>query len=328
MPLIQYEVHNFKPSTMATIEHAQAIVETYRQQGYTLTLRQLYYQMVSRDLIRNTQKEYSRLGDVVSKARRAGLIDWTAIVDRTRNLQSLPTWDSPSDIVQAISEQFRYDRWAKQPTYVEVWFEKDALMGVFERVANRFRVPFFSCRGYTSDSEVWGAAQRLKAMARGQNWTNGPKDIVILHFGDHDPSGIDMTRDIGDRLRLFGAKRVDIRRLALNMDQIDQYQPPPNPAKETDSRFQSYLANYGDESWELDALEPAVLAALVETELGTIIERTAWDDEVERELTARGELGAISQHYEEASEWVVDTYGLADVPDDEDEDEDGEEEPE
>jgi hypothetical protein len=179
---------------------------------------------------------------------------------------------------------------------VEVWYEKDALMGVFERVAQNYRIPSFSCRGYTSDSEVWSGAQRLRAIGRKN------KDIVILHFGDHDPSGIDMTRDIGDRLRLFGAPRtLDIRRLALNMDQVEEYDPPPNPAKETDSRFANYQAEYGDDSWELDALEPSVLEGLVVKELLTLIERDPWADEIEREKQARAELTAIAENYETAT---------------------------
>lgn len=312
MPKIQYEVHNFKPKTLETIRQADRIITTYAAQGYNLTLRQLYYQFVSRDLIPNSQKEYSRLGDVLSKARRAGLIDWNAIVDRTRNLQSLPTWDSPNDILDAVSNQFRYDRWRSQSVYVEVWFEKDALMGVFERPANLMRIPFFSCRGYTSDSEVWSAAQRLKGMMR------GGKQAVILHFGDHDPSGIDMTRDIGDRLRLFGARGVDIRRLALNMDQVEEYSPPPNPAKETDSRFEGYMAEYGDESWELDALEPTVLSRLVTDELDTLIEKGAWQREIEREQQTRKELKAMSDNYDDVAEYVASTHGLGEVEDEDD----------
>lgn len=289
MTRIQYEAIRFRDDTLIVIAAANAIIEEYAAQGYNLTLRQLYYQFVSRDYLPNTQQSYKRLGDIVSKARRAGLIDWEAIVDRTRNLQRLSTWESAPEIVRAVAEQFRLDRWANQPVYVEVWFEKDALMGVFERVAHRLRVPFFSCRGYTSDSEVWGAAQRLRRHRRG-------KDVVVLHFGDHDPSGIDMTRDIRDRLELFGA-RVEVRRLALNMDQIERYDPPPNPAKETDSRFESYQRLYGDESWELDALEPDVLARLVTAEVADLVDRDQWDRDCQEEQQAREELHAVAEQY-------------------------------
>lgn len=288
MPLIRYETTKFRGDTLAVIVAANAIIEEYDAQGYNLTLRQLYYQFVARDLIPNTQQSYKRLGDIVSKARRAGLIDWNAIVDRTRNLQSLSQWHGPSDILNAVAQQFRQDRWAEQPFYVEVWFEKDALMGVFERVAHRLRLPFFSCRGYTSDSEVWSAAQRLRSHVA--------QRVVILHFGDHDPSGIDMTRDIRDRLSLFGA-RVDVRRLALTMDQIERYTPPPNPAKETDSRFADYQSKYGDESWELDAMAPDVLAALVEDEIRDLVDTDAWEAHVEGEQQERERLSAIADHY-------------------------------
>lgn len=291
MPLICYEPKRFGTERLAMIAHANAIIATYAEEGYTLTLRQLYYQFVSRDLIENKQSEYKRLGNIISEARRAGLLDWDAIVDRTRNLQALSTWGGPDEIVAAVAEQFRYDRWDTQPYYVEVWFEKDALMGVFERVAQRWRVPFFSCRGYTSDSEVWAAAQRLAEK------TDAGKDVVVLHFGDHDPSGIDMTRDIEDRLALFGANSVEVRRLALNMAQINQYDPPPNPAKESDSRFAGYRDKYGDESWELDALEPTVLAALVRDEVQELLDTDEWETAVARETKARTELQTISDNY-------------------------------
>jgi hypothetical protein len=295
MPKMQYETINLSEATRARIDQANAIIETYAADGYDLTLRQLYYQFVARGLIPNKQSEYKKLGNVISKGRRAGLIDWEAIVDRTRDLRSLSTWESPASIVAAVASQFRCDWWATQPTYVEVWFEKDALLGVFERAANARRVPYFSCRGYTSDSEIWSAAQRLRRESRRGGRR---RDVVILHFGDHDPSGLDMTRDIRERLVLLGAPRtLDVRRLALNMDQITQYDPPPNPAKETDSRFAEYSVVYGDESWELDALEPSVLATLVADEVDTLVEAESWDNERLREKRGRAELAAISDEY-------------------------------
>lgn len=302
MPRVCYEPKAFRSDTLCVIEQANQIIEAYAAQGYNLTLRQLYYQFVSRDLLPNTQQNYKRLGSIVSDARRAGLIDWSAIEDRTRNLRSLSVWDSPERIVEAVAHQFRYDLWEDQPYYVEVWFEKDALMGVFERAANELRVPFFSCRGYTSDSEVWGAAQRLKARAiAGQH-------PVVLHFGDHDPSGIDMTRDITDRLCLFGGSRLasalEVRRLALNMDQVEEYDPPPNPAKETDSRYANYRIEYGDESWELDALEPAVLASLVSEEVSDLLDTGAWDRALAREDETKRILRVVSDRWEDVTEYV------------------------
>jgi hypothetical protein len=291
-PRIQYEEWRPEPESLEVIEQANTIITEYLADGYDLTLRQLYYQFVSRDLLANNQKSYNRLGNIISKGRRAGLIDWDAIIDRTRNLQRDSTWKKPADIVAAVAEQFMYDRWKNQKTYVECWFEKDALMGVFERIAGELRVPFFSCRGYTSDSEVWSAARRLR-----QQSIMYDKEIVVLHFGDHDPSGLDMTRDIRERLQLFGAEYVEVRRLALNMPQVEQYEPPPNPAKVTDSRFDAYQKEYGDESWELDALDPKTLADLVRDEIESIIDREQWDEDEASENKAREELAAVSKNY-------------------------------
>jgi hypothetical protein len=173
-----------------------------------------------------------------------------------------------------------------------VWIEKEALAGVFERVCDELRVPFFACRGYTSQSEMWAAAQRLRRHSK------GGQTPIIFHFGDHDPSGIDMTRDIIDRLRLFmGGLKVE--RLALNMDQVDEYQPPPNPAKVTDSRADAYIARFGGESWELDALDPNALATLVRNALNGIRDETLWEESGQGEAEARRQLQAAAERWDD-----------------------------
>lgn len=194
MPKIAYKSINFRGATLDLIATCDQILKDYQAQGYDVTLRQLYYQLVSADLIPNKQKEYDRLGSIINDARLAGLIDWRSIVDRTRSLKGLAHWTSPEEILDAVSAQYRIDKWRDQRHRIEVWIEKDALAGVFQRVCNELDVPFFSCRGYTSQSEMWSAAQRL------QSYMDNGQEPVILHFGDHDPSGIDMSRDIFDRL--------------------------------------------------------------------------------------------------------------------------------
>lgn len=168
MPKIKYQDLPILRNTdhLAVVAHANTIIAEYQDQGFVLTLRQLYYQFVSRDLIPNTQREYKRLGGIINDARLVGLIDWLALEDRTRNLQSLSHWTSPTEIIEAVSAQYRTDRWAAQPHRVEVWIEKDALAGVIEGVCHELDVPYFSCRGYTSQSEMWGAGMRLRQHAR------------------------------------------------------------------------------------------------------------------------------------------------------------------
>jgi len=258
MPKILYKDKRFSSNSMYIIEKANEIIQDYAEQGYDLTLRQLYYQFVSRDLIPNSQKEYKKLGSIINDARLAGFIDWNAIVDRTRHLRELAHWEKPKDIISASIEQFRIDKWSNQEYRPEVWIEKDALIGVLSNVCEELDIPYFSCRGYTSQSEMWRAAQRLCGHMQNNQVP------YIIHLGDHDPSGMDMSRDIEERLYNFGVTDLTFSRIALNRDQIDQYNPPPNPAKLTDSRCRVYINRHGSESWELDALEPQVIHSLIE----------------------------------------------------------------
>lgn len=253
---IRYRKINFRPDSLRLIEQVNGIVNEYQRMGYSLTLRQVYYQLVARDVIPNNERSYKNLGNLINDARLAGLISWEAIVDRTRYIRKNSHWSGPADIIWAAAHSLYYDRWAAQDYYIEVWVEKDALVDVVGKTCEELDVPYFSCRGYVSQSEMWSAAQRLKDKA------DDGKGVIILHLGDHDPSGIDMSRDIEERLNLFEAYPT-FRRIALNMDQIEEYSPPPNPAKLSDSRATDYINRYGYESWELDALRPDVIDQLI-----------------------------------------------------------------
>lgn len=291
MPRICYIKKKFRAEAQAVIVQANTIITEYANAGYDLTLRQLFYQFVSRDLLPNNTESYKRLGTIINDARLAGLIDWNHITDRTRGVEALATWNNPADLVDACARQFRVDRWATQPVRVEVWIEKEALAGVFERICNELRIPYLSCRGYTSQSEMWRASQRL------EGYKKAGQDTMILHFGDHDPSGIDMSRDIEDRLKIFMGG-TDFKRLALNMDQVEEYSPPPNPAKLTDSRSTVYVRDYGDESWELDALNPTILSDLLREAVDELIDTVAWAESEEEEEEHRRLLREVAADWE------------------------------
>lgn len=265
MVCIKYVEYKPDANSRALIAQSITILEEYQSQGYSLTLRQLYYQLVSRDIIPNNVKSYSRLGTIISRAREAGMIDWRHIVDRTRNVRSNPHWEDAKHFMETAAPQFHLDWWAGQEVRPMVFVEKEALEEIVGRACRKYDVPFFANKGYLSASAVWHVAHDLMLKS-----DDGCKDFIVFHLGDHDPSGIDMTRDILERLTMFSAPyddhdrpRIRVKRLALNMDQIEEYSPPPNPAKETDSRFAEYQRNYGDESWELDALEPSVIDRLI-----------------------------------------------------------------
>lgn len=296
MPKLLYVPKKFSAESTKIIDQANEIFDEYAKRSFVLTLRQLYYQFVARDLLPNKQESYKRLGSIINDARLAGRIDWSMMEDRTRNLQEQPFWESPSSIIDAVANQFRIDKWKDQKYRVEVWIEKDALLGVFEGVCNELQLPYFSCRGYCSQTEMWVAGQRIR------NWHKESYIVRVLHFGDHDPSGLDMTRDIKDRLSLFTGKRDIVQRLALTMEQIEEYSPPPNPAKTTDSRASDYIATYGEESWELDALSPEVLADLVRTAVAALRDEELWQEATQEEEEHRRLLGAVSDRWADLTE--------------------------
>lgn len=288
---ITYLENNLRKKTMYVINLANTIIREYRAQGFDLTLRQLYYQLVARDYIPNNDRSYKRVSDAISKGRLAGLIDWNAIVDRTRNLQGNTHWDSPDSVLGSCAYHYQIDKWVDQPYRPEVWIEKDALVGVISGICTQLDIPFFACRGYTSQSEMWRAGQRIL------DYIEGGQIPFIIHLGDHDPSGIDMSRDIIDRLEMFvkGTEGLDFNfiRLALNNDQVRQYKPPPNPAKLTDSRIKDYISQFGRSSWELDALEPNVIVGLIREHVLSIRDETAWQDKVAEEAKEKRILQAI-----------------------------------
>jgi hypothetical protein len=268
----QYKDISFRGDTLTLIHYMNVMIDSYIAQGFVLSVRQLYYQLVARDQIPNTERSYKRIASIINDARLAGMIDWDAIEDRNRDIELRTRWGSAADIVTAAARSFHMDMWVSQPARVVVIVEKAALVGVLGDVCRKLDVPLLAARGYPSVSIVREMAlEHLgDALTRGQQ-------AVVLHLGDHDPSGIDMTRDLEERFEMFCGEPIQLRRLALNMPQIETLRPPPNPAKATDSRFAGYRKRFGDESWELDALEPRYLVDLVRHEIDGWIDTDAWD---------------------------------------------------
>ena len=279
-----------RPKSLELIALINSIVDEYKEQGYELTLRQVYYQLVARGFIPNNERSYKNLGNLINDGRLAGLIDWRSIVDRTRFLRENSHWSNPQSVIQSALYAYMLDRWAYQPNYVEVWVEKDALVNIVGQACNSLDVPYFSCRGYTSQSEMWSAAQRFI-------YQDMREKRVIIHLGDHDPSGIDMTRDIQERLNMFGAD-VEVKRVALTMEQIETFNPPPNPAKLSDARASAYIHKYGHTCWELDALEPKVIKNLIDTEVKALLDFDLFTKVVLEEKKDISNIKKICDNYE------------------------------
>lgn len=296
---------SFGPAASEMLGSVCAILDSYAAQGYDLSLRQLYYQLVSRNIVPNTERSYKNVGVLVSDARLAGIIDWDMIRDRGRECLSNPHWENPTEFITSVAPQYRFDLWADQDTYVEVMVEKQALEGVLVPVCRSLDVPFTANKGYCSSSAMYEASKRfVRKIESG-------KSCYIIYLGDHDPSGIDMSRDVEERMDLFVKTALDMcdaigpnepsavtmLRAALNMDQIKKLRPPENPAKITDSRSAGYISRFGRSSWELDAIEPKALVRLVTSGITALMDRSKFDANVRRRDEQRKALVGFAEKY-------------------------------
>lgn len=308
MPMIDYEQTGWVPNPkyVEIIDNANAICASYQQQGYDITLRQLYYQFVARGLLPNSQQSYDLVGRVCVKARENGYLDFDYLVDRTRNVIEQPHWGTPEDIIRAAASSFRLDKWAESDHLVEVWVEKEALAGIVQQATAVVDTLAFPCRGYVSTSEMYVAAQRLR------DYVEDDREVTILYLGDYDPSGVDMGRDNASRIRQYVGyhvgdriANVHFRRIALTAAQIAQYNPPPAFAKTTDSRHAGYVASTGqNQAWELDALDPAVLVALIQNEVIALRDDDVWNKAVEEEKEHRRLLKEVSDKWQSVTEYI------------------------
>lgn len=289
-----YTPRDFSPSSKATIRIANRIIDTYMADGLKLTLRQLYYQFVSHHGLANTVQSYKRLASIISDARLAGLVDWDAIEDRGRVAQVWRHYEGIPELIESAVRTYRLDRWRGQEVYVELWVEKQALAGVLEPIAMKWHAPLMVNKGYSSSSAMYEAAQRIAERLTDSGDGAHAYAATIIYVGDHDPSGEDMVRDIQSRLTMFSCEApIDVVKIALTMPQVEKYRPPPNPAKRTDARFRAYAAKHGNESWEVDALEPRLLTSMIEAQFNRLVDVEKMDQVRKWEAEDKAELRKV-----------------------------------
>lgn len=274
----------------AVVEATNRILGEY---SYRLTVRQVYYRLISPpfQLFANTATNYKTFDKILTKARERREIDWRKIEDRARSIiggEKQLIFESEEEYVDWLFRELNegyYDKpsWDDQRNHVEVWVEKDALSTLFERAVKQYRIVVFPSRGYSSYTKVMEALERFPKQKR----------VAILHFGDHDPSGLDMSRDLTSRLEWYSGNDdggLVVKRIALDIGQVRELALPPNPTKKADSRARDYVAKYGDECWELDAIPPDTLARWVRDAVEKEIDWSAWTETQERAKKERGRI--------------------------------------
>lgn len=230
-----------------------------------ITLRQLYYQLVSDGTIMNSANSYKNFIDHLTKAREKGIIDSDLFEDRSRN-EIIPEPESHKEDVNQYVEKIikgslripEIDIWTGQPYYVELWIEKDALVTLFQKVTEKKQVVLFASRGYTSHTKMNEALKRFKAKIE-----EGKKG-VLLYFGDLDPSGLDIYSNIRNKFEKVKDFYIEIERIALRPEETEGLIPMPLKKSDTRSKkFREFMMEYGLKgSFELDALNPEILMNL------------------------------------------------------------------
>lgn len=326
------------------------VIQEFQSMGYRMTLRQLHYQLVTRNWIINHDSAYKKLGNILDDCRYAGMVDWEAIEDRGRVPYIPYSLDGVDDALRDAVDTYRRDRQEGQSNVVEVWSEKDALSGILRQSTSLYHVRLIINKGYGSSTAMYDAYQRAAAAIK------EGKQFTILYFGDHDPSGLDMVRDIHERIQKFlcygkelmtcplletwweknlyntedlwdyqfndnvdiwGDEATDKGRdewfaarvnmflqehqafkvvhIGLTMEQIKEYNPPPNPTKMTDSRSDAYVKKFGRTCWEVDALRPDVLTAIVRENIQQQIDVDKFNKMIRQEEKDRKELKKLMQ---------------------------------
>lgn len=267
-----------RDESAALLETAYAILA----EGNPMTVRQVYYQLVARQLIPNNRSQYQAVSTLLVDARKNGDVPWEWVEDRNRRPRTVNMWANLDDFILTVRSAYRRDVWQDQSHQVEAWLEKDALSGIFEDALRPYGVTLNVGRGYDGWDSIHNAAERI----------GDGDDTTILYFGDFDPSGEDMFRSLVERLAFLECEPTIIK-CALTLEDIRRYSLPADLAKTTDSRHAAHVAKWGDVSVELDALPPAVLRQRLIDEVVSRLDMPALEATRQQQADDRARLSAL-----------------------------------
>jgi len=263
-----------------TAELWSSFLRVYDDIDPPMTTRQMFYQVETLGLTPKTESGYDKVQRQLVKARRAGIIEYSWVADNTRWMRKPHTYNNLSDFLTQSQDSYRRSIWAQQNTYVEIWIEKDALAGVVSPITEKWDVPLMVTKGYTSESFAYTAAESI---------IDGNKPTYIYYFGDHDPSGANISVDLEKKLRGFldnFDRPFTFTRVALNESDISRYNLPTRPTKKKDPRAKNWIG----ESVELDAMRADTLRGLVDSVIKNHINPAVYEQTLKIEALERDTL--------------------------------------
>jgi hypothetical protein len=250
-----------------------------------MTLRQLFYRLVSSEVLENSRADYVRLSRVMTQAREDSEMDFDHIVDRSRPEYEPNVWDDLSGYLTAVSRSFRRDLWRDQPCHVEIWVEKDAIIGAIDGLAvGELGVTVRVGKGFQSATRVHEIAELFASIT---------KPIHVFYLGDHDPSGRCIEDELYERVRRYGSGDFEMERLAIHESDIRIFNLPPLRVKPTDSRAKRFKREYGSKCVELDALPPNELRRRIKEAVDDLIDWEAWNRAMNVEAAEKESLTKI-----------------------------------
>ncbi len=239
--------------SLEILAQVQEIISSY---DFALTLRQIYYQLVAKQIIPNEQRYYKKLSRICVAGRDKGILPEEGFADRLRAIDKLSSWADLNEFMQTVKRSYRRDKWQNQPKYLEIWTEKDALRNVLTEITYKHDVALMVARGQLSRTAVYEAAKRYEA--------HDKKECYLYYCGDFDPSGLSIYNSITKRLEDFDVS-INYKRIALTKEQIEKYKLPSDPGKQSDPNYNKFVDLYGsDMVVELDSLPPDVLRKIIE----------------------------------------------------------------
>jgi hypothetical protein len=283
--MINYERYRPRKETLKIIFEAKQFAEAEKP----VTVRQIFYHLVSKGILRNTENEYQNLDKKLVRARKAGFIPFEWITDRSRNPLIVPLYDSPSEYLQEKIKHYYKETWKNQPCLVVILLEKEALVGIVWGIASYYNVPVFPTKGYSSWSILYEEFREYV-----DKYPDKP--LVMLVLGDYDPSGFDISRDYEEKLEFLGISPDIVKRVALTRDQVTKYQLPPLPMKSKDPRAERFKQEHGENVVELDALKPSLLRQIVNEAILKYIDMEALKKDLETEVKEKENLHFLIEH--------------------------------
>jgi hypothetical protein len=238
---------------------------------YPMTIRQLFYRLVSAGLLENNRAQYQLVSRIMTKARDDGRVEYEWLVDRSRPEYKATVFDDAAEYAEAVKQSYRKDYWATQPNHVEIWVEKDSIIGSIEPTTKDLGVVVRVGRGFVSTTRVHEIAEHFnRTLASG-------KSITVFYLGDWDPSGANIETDVENRVRAQGSGDFHMERLAIFKRDIRRFKLPPLRVKDTDPRSAAFAAEYGKDCVELDALPPDELRRRINNAVNDLIDHDLWD---------------------------------------------------